>query len=51
MELYRRLAVRCIEAWDLELEAGQPAPILERMLEGLPIGALQRIIREANGCR
>jgi len=47
IERYRQLAVRCIEAWDLEDEDGQPMPIQERTLEGLPIGALQRIIGEA----
>ena len=45
--LYRRLAVRAIEAWDLLGRDGQPAPITEAVLESVPLGALQRIIREA----
>ena len=49
IERYRQLAVRCIEAWDLAGDDGRPAPIRERALDGLPIGALQRIIREATG--
>jgi hypothetical protein len=49
IERYRTLVVRCIEAWDLEGEDGLPAPIMERALEGPPLGALQRIIREATG--
>jgi hypothetical protein len=45
--LYRQLAVRAIEAWDLLSHDRHPAPITEAMLAPVPLGALQRIIREA----
>ena len=47
--MYRGLAVRAIEAWDLADADGRPVPIEEAVLEPLRIGALQRIVREAVG--
>ena len=50
---YRQLAAHAIEVWDLRDEDGRPVPVTEPALETLPIGGLQRIIREAlqQGCR
>ena len=45
--LYRRLAAASIAAWDARDPNGQPAVITAAALDGLPIGDLQRIVREA----
>jgi hypothetical protein len=45
--LYRLLAARVIEDWDLRDEDGQPVPVTPAALNGLGIAALQRIVREA----
>lgn len=47
LRLYRLLAVRVIEAWDWRDEEGLPVPVTVDALRPLPIGALQRIVREA----
>ena len=45
--LYRQLAARAIAAWDLRDGDGRPIEVGEAPLEALPIGGLQRIVREA----
>ena len=45
--LYRRLAAASIAAWDARDPGGHPTPITEAALGGLPVGGLQRIVREA----
>jgi hypothetical protein len=47
--LYHLLAARVIEARDLPDADGQTVPITEEALMPLPIGALQRMVREAIG--
>jgi hypothetical protein len=44
--LYRRLAVASIEAWDTREPDGRPTAITAAALYLLPIGGLQRIVRE-----
>ena len=45
--LYRRLAAASIEAWDARDPDGRPTAITAAALYLLPIGGLQRIVREA----
>ena len=47
--LYRRLAAASIEAWDARDPDGRPTAITAAALYLLPIGGLQRIVREATG--